>query len=427
MRPRKLAIEVLLAVFVKRQSLAAALPQAKRQLKQAQQARLQAMCYQLLREHHYLEQLANSLLKHKLRRKDCDILLILELSLLEIKGDITPAHAVVDNANKLAQWRNKNWAKGLVNAVLRNALRQKIVHKAAVGDVAKYSHPQWLIELIKSDWQQFGSAIIKANNIKAPLSLRCRQNAQQFLAQYNHHPAFKNAIIPSENLNAIVLDSAVDVEALPGFEQGQLSVQDVGAQWAAKLLDPQRGETILDACAAPGGKTGHILELAKVNLTAIDISADRLLLVNDNLQRLKLEATTVCADIGAYKTWWNGSLFDKILLDVPCSATGVIRRNPDIKILRQQSDLPQLAKLQQQYLQACWQMLARGGVLLYATCSVAKIENQRQIKSFLATAHDATLLPTPIEHAIDTGYGQQLLPGNALLSDGFFYALLQKN
>lgn len=431
MQSKQQALLALLGVFGKRLSLSEALPKAQASLDDPRhRAQCQALCYGVLRQHHRLEKISHSLLKKPFRNKDLDIQLILELSLHQL-FEGAAEHAVVDNANKLVKWRKKIWAKGVVNAVLRQAIRQGRLAQTPRNDIERFSHPQWLVNFIRGNWIEQADDILHANNTHPPLSLRINVHKQaQYFEQHGEHPLLQGQKSNDSRLCAWTLDTPCDVRQLPEFELGTLSVQDVAAQWAGILLNPQNGERILDACAAPGGKTGHLLELAPAaHVTALDISETRLARVEENMQRLGLSdsITLLRGDLTQYHDWWDGHTFDKILLDAPCSALGVIRRNPDIKYLRQAEDIAPLVKLQAQCLDACWQMLKPNGHLLYATCSIAKAENQYQVQRFLEQNPNAELLETPLPNTIATGHGQQFLPNNADNTDGFFYALLLKS
>jgi 16S rRNA (cytosine967-C5)-methyltransferase len=329
-------------------------------------------------------------------------------------------HMVVDQAVTAAASINHGAAKGLVNAVLRNFLRQRaVLVKAADHDpVTRYSYPAWWIARLRRAYPDVWETILTTGNEHPPMSLRVHR-ARIGAAAYLEH--LKNVGIEGRLSGAtgITLDTPVSVGSLPGFAEGLASIQDCGAQYAAPMLDAQDGMHVLDACAAPGGKTGHLLELANIHLTAVDIDAARLSRVRQNLDRLGLSATLIDADIAdgkAARSWWDGRPFDRILLDAPCSASGVVRRHPDGKWLRRESDIENFASMQSNMLETLWRMLARGGKLLYATCSVFPEENAERIAGFLEAHCDASLL-----HPANDG---QLLPDRD--HDGFFYALLGK-
>jgi 16S rRNA (cytosine967-C5)-methyltransferase len=313
------------------------------------------------------------------------------------------------------------WRRGLANAVLRNFQRRRAeldaIAEAKPG--ARWSHPEWWIDTLRAEHPQAWQAILAASLLHPPFTLRVSSRhgtVSDYLTRLNE------AGLPAHRTGpqAVTLDKAVPVQQLPGFSEGQVSVQDAGAQWAARLLDARPGERVLDACAAPGGKTGHILELADVDLVALDVDATRLARVHDNLERLRLDATLVEGDAARPDAWWDGRPFDRILADVPCSASGVVRRNPDIKWLRRPADIAQFAAQQAVIVEALWRLLRPGGTLLYATCSIFHEENEGQVRAFLARhAGDAERCPLP--EPLSDG---SLLPDAE--HDGFFYALLRK-
>ena len=313
-------------------------------------------------------------------------------------------------------------AKGLANAVLRNYLRQADALVARCrSDVALYSYPQWWIDRVRADWPQNWEAILNAGNQHPPMTLRVNRRhltTEQYVANLRAADMRGEIVGPQ----AILLERAVSVAALPGFVAGDVSVQDAGAQLAAPMLDVLPGMRVLDACAAPGGKTGHILELADCDLTALDSDAARARRIGENLARLGLLARAVCADALDSAAWWDGKPFERILLDAPCTASGVVRRHPDIKWLRREADVAALASTQGRMLDALWQQLAPGGKLLYATCSVFAEENTRVIEAFLARNNGAR--GAPLADPLVRPDEGQLLPDAR--HDGFFYALLEK-
>ena len=345
---------------------------------------------------------------------------LLLVAIYQLNHDKAAAHTVVDQAVKAAGQFKKSWAKGLVNAVLRNFLRQKdtLLKNIAANEVAFYSYPQWWIDKLKAQYPQQWQAILEAGNAHPPMSLRVNQRE---MAAVEYSKLLSDAGLKSQLLNshAIILSKPVPVDKLPDFSQGLVSVQDYGAQFAAPWLDLQDGMRVLDACCAPGGKTGHVLELADVDLVAVDSDAERLQRTQSNLKRLNLSAQLLTGDAANPSAWWDGKPFDRILADVPCTASGIVRRHVDIKWLRREADIASFSKQQAVILRGLWQLLAKGGKLLYVTCSIFHEENQRQIEKFLETQADAQQIP--LAH---TQHGQ-LLP--CAEHDGFFYALLQKN
>jgi 16S rRNA (cytosine967-C5)-methyltransferase len=343
---------------------------------------------------------------------------LLRVALYQLAYTRAPAHAVVHNAVTAA---GPGWRRGLANAVLRNFQRRRAELDAIVEaqPSARWSHPDWWIARLQAEHPRHWQGILEASLLHPPFTLRVNVrhgDVASYLRRLNE------AGLPAHQTgpDAVTLERAVSVHALPGFDLGQVSVQDAGAQWAARLLDPQPGERVLDACAAPGGKTGHVLERAEVDLTALDVDATRLARVQENLDRLQLAATLVEGDAAQPGAWWDGRPYDRILADVPCSASGVVRRNPDIKWLRRPDDIAQFSAQQAVILESLWRLLATGGTLLYATCSIFQEENDGQVRAFLARhAQDAERCPLP--EPLSDG---SLLP--TAEHDGFFYALLRK-
>ncbi|MFC4159905.1 16S rRNA (cytosine(967)-C(5))-methyltransferase RsmB [Chitinimonas lacunae] len=329
-------------------------------------------------------------------------------------------YAVVDHAVRVAAQIGTGRAKGLVNAVLRNYLRQReqLAAQAATDAVARWNHPQWWIRAMQRHYPERWEAILEANNQHPPMSLRInrrRGTPADYLARLTE--AGIEAQLVGES--GVRLVEPVGVDRLPGFQDGDCSVQDLGAQWAAPLLNVSDGMRVLDACAAPGGKTGHLLELADLDLTALDLDRLRLDRVASNLSRLGCSAKLAVGDAARPADWWDGQPFDRILADVPCSASGVVRRHPDIKWLRRPDDFGRFAAQQAAMLDALWGCLKPGGQLLYVTCSVFPQENSEQIDAFLQRQPEARRLPLSSLPA-----DGQCLPDAA--GDGFFYALLEK-
>jgi 16S rRNA (cytosine967-C5)-methyltransferase len=341
-----------------------------------------------------------------------------------------PDHAAIAETVRVTGALGKPWARGLINAVLRQYQRN---HAAldALADAdreAATSHPRWLLDALQQSWPTAVNDIVSANNQQAPMVLRVnqRKNTRDAYLLCLRDAGIEALAAPHTG-NGVRLARAVNVERLPGFDDGQVSVQDGAAQLAATLLQPRAGDRILDACAAPGGKTAHLLEVSDnaIELLALDHNAQRLPRIQDNLMRLGLEAQIVQGDAAEPSSWWDQRPFDRILLDAPCSATGVIRRHPDIKLLRRADDIGQLAATQAKMLTALWPLLKSEGILLYSTCSVLAEENAGQIKVFLANHADAELIPIQSAWGRDTGYGRQILPGEDEM-DGFFYAMVRK-
>jgi len=358
------------------------------------------------------------------------VLLVAIYQLLHDKADaFTVVNQAVHAVSQLKRPMAKSWAKGLVNAILRNFLRQKdaLNAQSQTNEVATYSYPQWWINKLKTQYSEHWQNILAIGNQHPPMTLRVNTqkiSVQDYLQLLARQEIEANHI----GAQAVELKKPIGVDKIPGFTDGVASVQDYGAQLAAQLLDVQANMRVLDACCAPGGKTGHILELAEVQMTALDSDETRLQRVQSNLDRLNLKASLLVGD-AASTDWYDGKPFDRILADVPCTASGIVRRHVDIKWLRRESDVASFVAQQARILPNLWQMLAKGGQLLYVTCSVFDEENQRQIDQFLRNHTDASQLP--LDAALNnpqaniTHINGQLIPSNA--HDGFFYALLQKN
>ena len=357
------------------------------------------------------------------------LLLVAIYQLLHDKADaFTVVNQAVYAVSELKRPVPKSWAKGLVNAILRNFLRQKeqLAKALNASEVATYSYPQWWINKLKTQYPDHWQGMLETGNQHPPMTLRV--NTQKIsIDDYMQLLARQDIEATHIGGQAVTLTRPQPVEKIPGFTDGVVSVQDYGAQLAAYLLDLTPNLNILDACCAPGGKTGHILELADVALTSLDSDEARLQRVQSNLDRLGLQANLVVGDASS-ASWWDGKSFDRILADVPCTASGIVRRHVDIKWLRRDADVASFAAQQAKILPSLWQMLAKGGKLLYVTCSIFNEENQGQIDRFLKNNTDATQLPfaLPVNHpqASITHINGQLIPSTA--HDGFFYALLQK-
>ena len=384
----------------------------------AQRAALQDLSYGTLRFYGQLRALLGLLL-HK-PMLDQRIFYVLLVALYQLQYSKAAPHAVVDHAVRSAQMLNVK-VSGLVNAILRNFLRGRdaLLEQAALSAEGKYSYPQWWIDELQAQYGERGAAILAAGNLHPPMTLRINRllgTTADYLAQLTLNDLSARLIEPG----ALQLDKPVSVDRLPGFFDGLVSVQDAGAQHAALLLDARDGMRVLDACAAPGGKTAHILECAQVEMVAVDKDEKRLQRVAENLQRLGLTAQLVAGDAAEPEKWWDGKPFQRILADVPCSASGVVRRHPDIKWLRRRADIAGFAAQQLDILKALWRLLAQDGKLLYATCSVFKQENEQVVVAFLAQQPDAQRLPI----VLPDGDNGQMLPDDQ--HDGFYYALLHK-
>ncbi len=431
-----------------------------REMTPQQRAVAQDLSYGTLRFYGQVQGLLSQLLEKPLSDERVRCLLL--VALYQLQHDKAASHTVVDQAVKAASQLKKPWAKGLVNAVLRNFLRQRdtMLDKLDKSDVATYSYPQWWINKLKQQYPLGWQAMLQAGNAHPPMSLRINPR-QISLSDYTQKLQADNIDFTAMADTAVMLTKATPVDKIPGFYAGEVSVQDYGAQFAAEFLDIADGMHVLDACCAPGGKTGHLLETADIQLVAMDSDAQRLQRTRDNIQRLKLHDFTqqdspsetnahVSLVVGdaASNDWWDGKPFDRILADVPCTASGIVRRHVDIKWLRREADIASFTRQQAAILPSLWQVLAKGGKLLYVTCSVFHEENQQQIDHFIGTQADALQLPlstmksatwdtADTHHAIHhttTGnaargrdssvLAAQLLPCDE--HDGFFYALLQK-
>ncbi|CAB1370782.1 16S rRNA (cytosine(967)-C(5))-methyltransferase RsmB [Denitratisoma oestradiolicum] len=379
---------------------------------------VQDMAYGALRRHGRGDFFLARLLDKPLKESRVRALLLAALYRIEARPE--DVHTTVNQAVSAAALLAQGRCKGLVNGVLRNFMRRREeLNQAADGDdVARWQHPRWWITALRSahprDWQE----VLTAGNGHPPMTLRVnrrRGDGAAYLAR------LRDADIEARLLDdwAIQLNRPQPVDRLPGFFEGDVSVQDWGAQRAAPLLNVQPGMRVLDACAAPGGKTAHLLELADLDLLALDADAGRAARIDDNLKRLGLAARVRAADCRAVDQWWDGRPFERILADVPCSAAGVVRRHPDIKWLRRRADVAGFAAIQGQILDALWRVLAPGGRMLYCTCSVFEEENAAQMRAFTDRHADAIRLPTAGNQT-----ELQLLPNAE--HDGFYYALLGK-
>lgn len=380
---------------------------------------LQDLCYGTLRYYARLAFMLDSLLERRVQESPLRCLLL--VALYQLQHTKAGQHAIVDQAVRASKNVNKA-ASGLVNAVLRNFLRKQaaMLEAANQNEESRYAYPQWWIEALKAQYGEQTHAILEAGNRHPPMTLRINQRRTS-TAEYRALLAANDIPVRAVEPNALMLERPLAVERLPRFAEGWVSVQDAGAQYAASLLDVHDGMRVLDACAAPGGKSSHLLESADIELVAVDKDEARLMRVRENLQRLQLNAQLVCGDAAAPQDWWDGQPFQRILADVPCSASGVVRRHPDIKWLRRPEDIESFAAQQEQILEALWSLLARDGKLLYATCSVFGRENRQTIAAFLARHPEAAEIA--LNSVPDMTQGQ-LLPNEE--HDGFFYALLHK-
>jgi 16S rRNA (cytosine967-C5)-methyltransferase len=344
---------------------------------------------------------------------------LLWCSLYALESGRYTEYTVVDQAVRACGLLERWTAKGYVNGLLRSALRERVSLEArlAADPEARYQHPRWWIELLRAAYPQDWQEALLAGNSHPPMCLRVnarRAPLEAYQARLTAAGITSRRVAPQ----ALLLETPLPVERLPGFKEGEVSVQDAGAQRAASLLDLCPGQRVLDACAAPGGKAAHILETAPVELTALDADAARVTRMARELERLRLRARLASADCTRPADWWDGTPFERILADVPCSASGIARRRPDVKWLRRAADVPAFAARQAAILDALWQVLGADGKLLYVTCSVFPQENDAVIDAFVARTRGARRLPLP------DGAAAQSLPGADY--DGFYYALIQK-
>lgn len=386
------------------------------------------LCFGISRHYFRLEVIAHALLNKK--PKDLVVWLSILLGLYQIYFLERPHYAVVQETVALLDRFKKTSAKALVNAVLRRFCRQAeaIITPLKDGLAFQYGHPDWLIQRIQKDWPEDWQKILKANDAHPPMTLRINRQKTS-VEDYLHvlNQAGHLGMSHPHAREAIVLDKPVDARTLPGFKEGLVSVQDAAAQLAVRLLDLKPGLRFLDACAAPGGKICHALEheSALKAAVAVDLNEKRIPKIQENLDRLQLSATLICADALNLEFLCKEGLFDRILLDAPCSATGVIRRHPDIKLLRQPEDIAETAALQEALLTKIWPLLAPGGRLVYATCSIFHSENEEIISHFLKTQTNARFINARHDWGKATGHGWQILPGFAAM-DGFFYSVIDK-
>ena len=412
-------------------SLSTVLPKYSQKVADNDQSLLKELCFGTLRWYPQLQAIVNHLMSKPIKDKEREIQALLACGIYQLMYMRVADHAAINETVAATVKLKRLWAKGLVNAVLRNFQRQQQQITEQLANTAEFetAHPQWLINRIQKAWPEQAREILTANNHQAPMCLRVNTN---HCSRDDYLKLLADKEIQASKTEhssvGIWLNSPRDVTELPGFEDGWVSVQDESAQLAASLLDVQPDHVVLDACCAPGGKTCHILESEPklAALTAIDLEASRLERCKDNLQRLNLQANLIAADVGAIEAWWDNNPFDRILLDAPCSASGVIRRHPDIKLLRKDTDIDNLSKIQTELLEKVWKTLRKGSMLIYATCSVLPKENDQVVAQFLATNNDASVVKIEADWGKATDFGRQIFP-SAKGGDGFYYSRLQKN
>ncbi|WEL55611.1 16S rRNA (cytosine(967)-C(5))-methyltransferase RsmB [Pseudomonas kermanshahensis] len=430
MNPRLAAARALAAVLSGKASLNSSLPAQLDKVDERDRGLTQDLAFGTARWQPRLDLLAAQLLQKPFKAADADVQALMLVGLYQLFYTRIPAHAAIGETVGCADKLKKPWAKGLLNAVLRRAQREGEALLAGMerDPVVRTAHPRWLQKSLKAFWPEQWEAICAANNAHPPMILRVNRrhhSRDAYLALLAEAGVGASACQYSRD--GIVLNEPCDVRSLPGFAEGWVSVQDEAAQLSADLLELAPGQRVLDACCAPGGKTCHLLE-AEAGLTqvvAIDLEAKRLTRVRENLDRLQLDAELIACDARDTASWWDGKTFQRILLDAPCSATGVIRRHPDIKLTRQADDIPALASLQGELLDALWPTLEVGGMLLYATCSSLPTENTEVIDAFLARTPGARELDLATEAGLRQPHGRQLLAQEGG-HDGFYYAKLIK-
>jgi 16S rRNA (cytosine967-C5)-methyltransferase len=425
---RAVAATTLAQVIAGGASLNEPLAAGLAEVKPDDRALFQQLCYGTLRSYQRLNGVMRQLLKKPLKRKDADLEALILCGLYQLLEMRTPDHAAISTTVEACRVLGKPWATGLVNGILRRCSRESAVLLASLDEAAQCSHPRWLLEALKSAWPEHFLEIIDANNGQPPMCLRinsCKTHREDYLRELEQagipaHPCEQAA-------DGIRLATPIDVSRLPGFEEGLVSVQDEAAQFAAEVLQAMPGDRVLDVCAAPGGKACHILERQTQlgELVAMDVNPARLQRVQENLDRLQLSAEVITGDGMQPPTSLVKESFDHILVDAPCSGSGVIRRHPDIKLLRQANDIAGFATMQLSILNGVWPLLRPGGRLLYVTCSVLPQENQELIDTFLQSSTTVRLLPLETPWGLNLNGTRQLLP-TPDGADGLFYALLQK-
>ncbi|MEE4377265.1 MAG: 16S rRNA (cytosine(967)-C(5))-methyltransferase RsmB [Candidatus Competibacteraceae bacterium] len=427
---RAKAAQVMNQVVAEGGSLSAVLPPALAQVGSRDRGLLQELCFGALRWYPQLQYLLTRLLKKPLKTGQGEVQALLLLGLYQLLYLRVPDHAAVSEVVSAARALGKTWATGLINGVLRNFQRRRDAWLAELeqDEVARTAHPLWLLRRVQADWPQHWQAVVAANNARPPYSLRVNRLHSTRAAYLERLSAAGIDALPSTVSEVgITLTQAQEPQTLPDFANGAVAVQDIAAQLAADLLDVKPGQRVLDACAAPGGKTCHLLETQPqmALLLALDKDVTRLAQVQDNLTRQGLHAELKVADAASPAIWWDGQQYDRVLLDTPCSATGVIRRHPDIKIRRRITDITALAAQQYNLLTQLWTVLAPNGKLLYATCSILQQENEQVIAAFLSNQADAREIPLTATWGLGRTHGRQILPGE-LGMDGFYYACLAK-
>ena len=422
---RAIACQVVHNVVVQQRSLNTLLPKASEQVAEKDRALLQELVFGTCRWFYHLEAQHNQFLQKPLHKNDKIAETLLKVGIYQLQYTRIPNHAALNETVAAAETLGVRKLKGLINAILRkvNSLEKTPPLEAAIA-----SHPEWIQEKLKYNWPNQWESILQQNNQHPPMTLRVNQ---QHLNRDSYLQKLLDAEIDAKatpfSTNGISLTSPCNVLSLPNFLDGYVSIQDEAAQLCCSLLDLSPNLNVLDACAAPGGKTCAMLETEpSLTMLALDVDPKRSERITENIERLNLFAEIKTAQAEQVDTWWDGKEFDRILLDAPCSATGVIRRHPDIKLLRKEEDIKNLAVLQLNLLVSLWPTLKQGGTLIYATCSIFSQENSRIIERFLKNEPTAKIVPIESDWGVDTGFGRQLFPQQEG-HDGFFYARLTKN
>jgi len=429
MNIRALAATTLSQLLQHKGSLKSVMPQALAKCPERDRALFQQICFGTMRMQPRLQLIANHLLKRKFKHQDHDLFVLLMIGLYQLLEMRIPSHAAINETVEATAALDKEWRKGLFNGVLRHFQREQedILAELEAEPVFQYNHPDWLIMKLQHNWPDHWQQILQQNDQHPPMTLRINKQKitrDAYLLELEEHGISARPGQYSDT--AVYLELACDVKQLPGFAEGVVSVQDEAAQLSAELLAPKAGDRVLDACAAPGGKLCHLIEqqpeLAAID--AVELERKRAPRIQENLDRQGLSANLLIGD-AATKEWWDGQPYQRILVDAPCSATGVIRRNPDIKFLRKGEEIVPITDIQLNILTNCWDMLAEGGRLLYATCSIFPQENERLIARFLKQHPEATEIELNADWGISRPHGRQLFP-EAEGHDGFYYALLEK-
>lgn len=426
---RAIAVSVLVQMLNNSGSLTGALQNYKNR---DDYPLLQEICFGTCRHFVSLNYVLETLLSKPLRNKDKDVKCLVLIGLYQLRHMSLPDYAVINETVSAVSSLKKPWSRGLINGVLRNYLRDQDTIAEKLENSPHhigFDQPEWLAKQLKADWPDHFRSIMENSNFRPPMTLRVNLSqttrSESLLALAKEDIS---AVAGNLANSSIYLEQPINVDKLPGFADGLLSVQDEASQLIPNLLQLEAGQRVLDTCAAPGGKSCHILENEPEldSLICLDISDSRLSRVRENLSRLKLEAVVKSADARDLNAWWDGNLFDRVLLDAPCSATGVIRRHPDIKLLRREQDIPELHLLQLELLSAIWPTLTPNGLLLYTSCSILSRENSETVAKFLESTDNAKYEGITADWGVECQFGRQLLPSGKVGTDGFFFSLLRK-